>query len=391
MSDGVPNLPDNTKPDAGDVACPHCGAASPRPDAPTILDCPTCGRSFATQRLSAIPAPTGATRATFQSIQARSPTDVGLRRTGGAAAVVTLFFYGAIVTPLSGTYFGELFSARGWVPYVIAWMSAWAALLLIAKSLMLRAQRKALDLDLLPDDISLRITRQNAESFRRHLRGLAGRELQQPRLVRRGSMRSFLVERVERALEHFHMRGQAADVIHQLGNQSQLDGNAVESSYTMVRVFIWAIPLLGFIGTVLGISAAVAGFSDSVASAVDLDVMKQSIGAVTTGLGVAFDTTLLALVMSIAIMFPTSSLQKAEEDFLDRVDSYCEQRLARRLDDSGATAAPASGTDAIGALGTLAEGASHGLAQLEKQLSQLAETVGGLDARLRRDASGDGD
>ncbi len=161
------------------------------------------------------------------------------------------------------------------------------------------------------------------------------------------------------------MRGSAPDVIDQLASQSQLDANAVESSYTMVRVFIWAIPLLGFIGTVVGISAAVAGFSDSVASAVDLDVMKQSIGTVTMGLGVAFDTTLLALVMSIVIMLPTTSLQKAEEDFLSRVDAYCDERLGRRLDDGRRPHEPAPDP------GTLAT-----------QIARLARTIEALDTKL---------
>ena len=183
-------------PGAGEIACPHCGATSRRDAAGAILDCAVCGRSFATPRPRAIP-PSGsaAARTTFESIKARSPTDVGLRRTGALAAVLTLVFYGALVMPLSDTYFGELFGARGWVPYVIAWMSAWAGLLLVAKAAMLRAQRKALDLDLLPDDIAPRITRQNADTFQQHLRGLAGRELHPPRLFGTNAMRSFLVER----------------------------------------------------------------------------------------------------------------------------------------------------------------------------------------------------
>jgi hypothetical protein len=117
--------------------------------------------------------------------------------------------------------------------------------------------------------------------------------------------------------------------------------------------------------------------------------MKQSIGAVTSGLGVAFDTTLLALVMSIFIMFPTSSLQKAEEDFLDRVDVYCEQHLGRRLDVSGTEAgAP---PDALPGLVHLTDGASEGLAKLEAHLSRLADAVGALDERLDKTGRGRGD
>ena len=183
-----------------------------------------------------------------------------------------------------------------------------------------------------------------------------------------GASRNFLIERIKSALERFRMRGSAPDVVDHLASQSQLDANAVSSSYTMIRVFIWAIPLLGFIGTVIGISAAVAGFSDSVAAVVDLDVMKQSIGTVTIGLGIAFDTTLLALVMSIVIMFPASSLQKSEEDFLNRVEAYCDERLGRRLDDSGAETS--AGTP--------------GLEELQIQISRLAKTIEALDTKLAR-------
>jgi biopolymer transport protein ExbB/TolQ len=136
-----------------------------------------------------------------------------------------------------------------------------------------------------------------------------------------------------RTLEHFRVRADVAEAVDVLRAQAERDEAAVESSFSMLRVFIWAIPILGFIGTVLGIGQSVGGFSESVAAAADLDVMKDSIGTVTSGLGIAFDTTLLALVMSIFIMFPTSSLQKAEEDHLARVDDYCQRNLVARLDD----------------------------------------------------------
>jgi biopolymer transport protein ExbB/TolQ len=365
MTDGVASL-DSL---AHEVVCPHCGGANHASSgAGAILDCVHCDRSFGRPRSALIEA----TSSLFDPIHARSPTDVGMRVTGTAAAAITVFFYAAVVGPLEGSYFAELFGARGWVPYVIAWLSAWAGVLLSLKAWLLSAQRRALGLDLLPMTLASRITPRNADLFREHLRATAARSLATPSglgnavlAATPSAKRSFLVERLDRALERLRMRKNAEDVIDQLASQSQLDANAVESSYTMVRVFIWAIPLLGFIGTVVGISAAVAGFSDSVASAVDLDVMKQSIGTVTTGLGVAFDTTLLALVMSIVIMFPTSLLQKAEEDFLNRVEVYCDEHLCRRLDD-GAEA-----------------GGGGGLEALQDQIARLASSIETLDTKLR--------
>ena len=301
----------------------------------------------------------------------RSPTDVGLRITGLIAALLTGVFYAALVIPLSGSYVADLFGERGWVPYGISWLSVWAGVLLVVKAQLLRSQQRSLELDLLPDAIAARITPANAPDFRAHLQALASGQPARPPLpaaLVSSASRNFLIERIDNALERFRMRGSAPDLVDHLAGQSQLDANAVASSYTMVRVFIWAIPLLGFIGTVIGISAAVAGFSDSVAAAVDLDVMKQSIGSVTTGLGVAFDTTLLALVMSIVIMFPASSLQKAEEDFLNRVEAYCDERLGRRLDDESAETGPLPA----------------GLEALQTQISRLADSIQALDGKLTR-------
>jgi hypothetical protein len=140
-----------------------------------------------------------------------------------------------------------------------------------------------------------------------------------------------VVNRVVRALDHFKARGQAGEIAGTLNTQAELDANAVESSYTMIRVFIWAIPILGFIGTVLGISRAVGGFSEALAEAAETSMMTEALGAVTTNLAFAFDTTLVALVMSVLVMIPASSMQKSEEDLLGSVDAYCNQALLPRL------------------------------------------------------------
>ena len=219
----------------------------------------------------------------------------------------------------------DKFFERGTVPYVVTWLTAWSSTLLFFKLRQLRAWQGALELDLLPVSLGERITPENAPLFVEHLDGLP---------VSRDNP---LTSRIRRALHHFEARGDTREVADQLATRAQADADAVDSSYSIVRVFIWAVPVLGFIGTVIGISEAVAGFSTSVGGAADLDVMKESIGTVTSGLGVAFDTTLVALVMSIFIMFPSSSLQKAEEDFLADIDDLCDARLIRRLvGDAGA-------------------------------------------------------
>ncbi len=103
------------------------------------------------------------------------------------------------------------------------------------------------------------------------------------------------------------------------------------SSYTLLKTFIWAIPILGFIGTVQGLGSAVGGFGAGLDQATDISVIKDSLTSITVGLAVAFDTTLVALVMSVILMFPMSSMQKSEEDLLSRIDDYCADHLLKRL------------------------------------------------------------
>ena len=63
----------------------------------------------------------------------------------------------------------------------------------------------------------------------------------------------------------------------------------------------------------------------------DLDEIRKQLGEVTGGLSTAFDTTLVSLVFSLCVMFPTSIMQKREEDLLNKVDEYCNEYFLKRL------------------------------------------------------------
>ncbi|MEE3328131.1 MAG: MotA/TolQ/ExbB proton channel family protein [Myxococcota bacterium] len=314
--------------------CPHCHAYTPAsagavPGA--SIDCGACDRSYL---LSQEGLQEGVSRgsARLSGFLARGESgEVGLGLTGALAVILTLLFYLVIVGPLDQTYLGQLFGNRGWVPYVISDLAIWSGVLLVVRYRRLTRETRVFSLELLPPDLAERITPDKAPAFTENLQALA-----------ESNPGNLLITRLIRALEHFSVRRSVLETVDQLRLSAERDENAIESGYAMLRVFIWAIPILGFIGTVLGIGASVGGFSEAVSSASDLDVMKDSIGVVTSGLGVAFDTTLLALVTSVLIMFPTSSLQKAEEDYLARVDEYCQRRLVSRLE-STSPSGPAEG------------------------------------------------
>ena len=252
-------------------------------------------------------------------------TDVSLWRSGMYGLAATALFFGivALFRDFLGR-FAELFLDRGWVQYAITFLTFWSFAILFLKSKKLTQQKDSLLFDLLPTDIADDITARTAPQFMQHIRSLPVNPNE-----------SFLVSRVLRGLEHFHGLQSNAEVASRLASQSDIDANTVTSSYTILKVFVWAIPILGFVGTVMGIGAAVASFSGSIGPDVEMSALQDSLKDVAHGLGMAFDTTMLALVLSLCVMFPMSSMQKSEEDLLNLVDEYCNENLLKRLKDAG--------------------------------------------------------
>ncbi len=74
----------------------------------------------------------------------------------------------------------------------------------------------------------------------------------------------------------------------------------------------------------------------------DPALLMKSMGGVTGGLAMAFDTTLLALVYATALSLPMSSIQKIEEDNLNNIDAYCNEVLLPRLNSDGSKLPPQS-------------------------------------------------
>jgi len=302
-------------------ACPHCDALELTASSePGVMICSACGAS------SLLPSGAGSEprrRIARSRAARRAPGEVPSWPAALGAIVLTALFYGLLHLMPAGRL-AELFLERGWVPYVISGVSSWALLLLAARFRKLRSEAKALDLDLIDaaDDRSIA-----PEDVARTIASLEDRS---------GAFSSsFVVARLERALRHFEARRRVVEVVEFLSQESRADEGRVDASYALIRVFVWAVPTLGFIGTVIGIGAAVGAFSETLEAAASIESMKDSIGSVTGGLGVAFDTTLLALVMSILIMFPASAVQRIEENLLGEVDDYCAEWLVRRLRDAG--------------------------------------------------------
>ena len=93
-----------------------------------------------------------------------------------------------------------------------------------------------------------------------------------------------------------------------------------EESYLLPRYISWAVPILGFIGTVLGISLAADGIRRIIASDAGLSSLSSDLSGAIAPLGIAFDTTLIALSLSVVLTLFLSLVQRDEERILATIE-----------------------------------------------------------------------
>lgn len=297
----------------------------------------------------------------------------------GIGAVATLTWYGILFpfgvgaynTPAQNTmdYIHDLFYERTWVNYAETFFFFWAISILWLKMKKLRLQKDAMFLDVLPTDISQEVNAQNVSQFINNLYELPARL--------RDSM---MVNRIRKGLELFEVRQNNGEVSGMMDAQSNIDSARIGGSYALVKVFLWAIPILGFIGTVLGLSSAIG--SMDLTNVSDMDKIMSSIGNVTSGLGTAFDTTLLGLVLAMFLNFPMNTLAKAEDDNLNNIDAFCNEVLMPRLNDGGGNIA---GGDTGGMMDVLVKAVANAqrefLVDLNALSSKIKEQAENLDKR----------
>jgi biopolymer transport protein ExbB/TolQ len=140
--------------------------------------------------------------------------------------------------------------------------------------------------------------------------------------------RTLLGQRVSAILEFLRLRGSTSELDDHMRALGDNDFGNQEGSYSLIRFITWAIPILGFLGTVLGITDAIAGVTP--------EQLEQSISSVTDGLALAFDTTALALALTMVAMFCTFLVERLEEGVLQGVERFVEMNLGHRFERTGA-------------------------------------------------------
>lgn len=251
---------------------------------------------------------------------------------------VNVFFAFFAGVAMSGIFYGALSFFRGmhWsidmffhggaekrssIPYVTVFLGFWALAILLTKLQKLSVQKKALNLDILPEDPAFVLTTATA---RKILENITMQVINPKDFV--------LLDRIGRALTNLKNLGNVSAVAECLNTQAQNDEDYLSSSYTVLKGFIWAIPVLGFIGTVLGLSDAIGGFGSVVKKGVnDPQELITALGNVTGGLSTAFETTLIALVMALIIQLLMTAVLNKEELFLDKCSDYCHKYIISKI------------------------------------------------------------
>lgn len=124
------------------------------------------------------------------------------------------------------------------------------------------------------------------------------------------------------ALQRFSSTRNIQDVSSAVSEVLDTESDRLDSELSMVRYISWAIPSIGFIGTVRGIGEALGQAHKAV---------QGDIAGVTASLGVAFNSTFIALVISIVVMFLMHQLQLQQERLVLDTHSYCDSKLIRHL------------------------------------------------------------
>ncbi len=196
---------------------------------------------------------------------------------------------------------------------------------------------------------------------------------------------AYLPKRLRDGIDFVIRTGKADDLEDHLKYLADVDGGRAHASYGLVRFIVWAIPIMGFLGTVIGITVAIANLSPT---------ELENISGVVAGLGTAFDTTATALGLSMVLMFTQFVIERIEQGLLDQVDEQAWNSLAGRFQTDGiadgSALAVARLGDAVGkSSAKLIEAQTQSWQELQGVASNSLESMfGGLGERLRETLSG---
>ncbi|WP_372717173.1 MotA/TolQ/ExbB proton channel family protein [Novipirellula sp.] len=252
-------------------------------------------------------------------VSAGNGTAVNTAFSGLIALVLTTIFFAAVHF-MPDNYFRAMLLERGPTQHATVFLGFWCIVILLFKRSKLSLQRRALRHAVIPENHEFVLTSHTADHVIRNIHALAD-----------DPARFLVYNRILIALSNLKNLGRVSDVDDILRANADRDESAHQTSFATLGGFLWAIPVLGFIGTVLGLAGAIGNFSSLLEKQSDVAGIVGSLKEVTGGLSTAFETTLLALVVALVIQLWITSQRKAEEMFLDDCQDYCLKQIVSRI------------------------------------------------------------
>jgi len=190
-------------------------------------------------------------------------------------------------------------------------LALWVFAIMALKAKLVMKERHLLSLSLLEVTAGTSILPEDARQYSRPLQTLPEEE------------REYLLPRaLLSALQRFGSTRNIQDVSTAIREICETESDRLDSELSMIRYIIWAVPSIGFIGTVRGIGEALGQAHKAV---------QGDIVGVTVSLGVAFNSTFIALIISIFVMFLMHQLQLMQERLVLDTQNYCDINLIRHL------------------------------------------------------------
>ena len=186
----------------------------------------------------------------------------------------------------------------------------WAVIMVFHKFYQVRREKQVLWEDFLDIEKGERIIPEEALL---HSKTLQEKLHELPQFVD-----TFLPRVVRTALHRLHSTHSIQDVSQAVRDLSDSEADRLDSELSLVRYIAWAIPSVGFIGTVRGIGEALAKADQAI---------QGDVSGVTSSLGLAFNSTFVALVLSIFLMFFIYMLQNRQESLILEIEEYCREKL----------------------------------------------------------------
>jgi len=187
----------------------------------------------------------------------------------------------------------------------------WAMAIMGYKGVIAAREQRLLDMDLVPVGEGTKILPEDAREYERQVEALPTIE-----------QRLLLPRALSSALHRFRATRNIQDVSTTAHSVCEAESERLDSELSMVRYIAWAIPSIGFIGTVRGIGEALGQAHKAV---------EGDIAGVTQSLGVAFNSTFIALLISIVLMFLLHQLQLQQDRLVLDTENYLDHHLIQHL------------------------------------------------------------